>query len=82
MKNNSLFTYIAGFITGYLLINVIDAMYSLFASWIQVLSIKPTKIINEYNKTLNEEEKPCDELTPAIGFAINNDAYCDCDCEE
>ena len=82
MNNNSLFSFIAGFVTGYLLINVIDAMYSLFTSWVQVLSIKPSKIINEYQKTLHDEECSHDELSPAIGFAINNNDYCDCDCDE
>ena len=79
MKNNNLSTFIAGFFTGYLLINIIDAMYSLFTSWVQVLSIKPSKIINEYQKTLQNEECSHDELSPAIGFAISNDDYCDCD---
>lgn len=46
--------YILGILTGLLFIPVIEEFINVIMSWIQVLLLKPTKIVLEGNKEINE----------------------------
>lgn len=46
--------YILGMLTGLLFIPVIEEFINVIMSWIQVLLLKPTKIVLEGNKEINE----------------------------
>lgn len=67
--------YILGILTGLLFIPVIEEFINVIMSWIQVLLLKPTKIVLEGNKEINELQGD-DEYrqTNCIGFQVpNND---------
>lgn len=46
--------YILGILTGLLFIPVVEEFINVIMSWIQVLLLKPTKIVLEGNKEINE----------------------------
>lgn len=71
--------YILGLLTGLLFIPVIEEFINVIMSWIQVLLLKPTKIVLEGNKKINELQDNDDEYqqTSCIGFQVpsNEDEY-------
>lgn len=71
MKNNSLKHYIFGLITGFIAIPLIEELMTVVNTWIQVLLLKPNKIVIKGNKELSElqgDEEPIE--THCIGFQI------------
>ena len=71
MKNNSLKHYIFGLITGFIAIPLIEELMTVVNTWIQVLLLKPNKIVINGNKELSElqvDEEPIE--THCIGFQI------------
>ena len=71
MKNNSLKHYIFGLITGFIVIPLIEELMTVVNTWIQVLLLKPNKIVIKGNKELSElqgDEEPIE--THCIGFQI------------
>lgn len=70
--------YILGILTGLLFVPVIEEFINVIMSWIQVLLLKPTKIVLEGNKEINElqgdDEYP---QTNCIGFHVpsNDEEY-------
>ena len=82
MKNNkNVWFYILGLLSGILFIPVIEEFINVIMSWIQVLILKPTKIVLEGNKEINEIQADEEyQQTNCIGFQIpSNDEeyYCD-----
>lgn len=71
MKNNSLKHYIFGLITGFIAIPLIEELMTVVNTWIQVLLLKPNKVVIKGNKELSElqgDEEPIE--THCIGFQI------------
>lgn len=63
--------YILGLLSGLLFISVIDEFINVIMSWIQVLLLKPTKIVLEGNKEINElQDDECYQETNCIGFQM------------
>lgn len=78
MKNNTLKYYILGFITGFIAIPVIEEFMSVINSWIQVLVLKPSKIVLKGNKELAELQGGEEEFqSHVIGFQAPSDDYYD-----
>ena len=76
--------YILGILTGLLFIPVIEEFINVIISWIQVLLLKPTKIVLEGNKEINELQGDEEyQQNNCIGFQISSDDeyYCDEDDE-
>ena len=69
--------YILGILTGLLFIPVIEEFINVIMSWIQVLLLKPTKIVLEGNKEINELQGDEEyQQTNCIGFQIpSEDEY-------
>ena len=70
--------YILGILTGLLFIPVIEEFINVIMSWIQVLLLKPTKIVLEGNKEINELQGDDEyQETSCIGFQMpsNNEEY-------
>ena len=67
--------YILGLLTGLLFIPIIEEFINVIMSWIQVLLLKPTKIVLEGNKEINELQDSEDyQQTNCIGFQMQNSA--------
>lgn len=65
--------YILGILTGILFIPVIEEFINVIMSWIQVLILKPTKIVIEGNKEINELQGNEEyQQTNCIGFQMPN----------
>ena len=81
MKNNkNVWFYILGLLSGILFIPVIEEFINVIMSWIQVLLLKPTKIVLEGNKEIKELQGDEEyQQTSCIGFQIPSDDeyYCD-----
>ena len=75
MKNNkNVWFYILGLLSGMLFIPVIEEFINVIMSWIQVLLLKPTKIVLEGNKEINEMQADEEyQQTNCIGFQIPSD---------
>lgn len=70
--------YMLGILTGLLFIPVIEEFINVIMSWIQVLLLKPTKIVLEGNKEINELQGDDEyQQTNCIGFQIpsNDEEY-------
>lgn len=70
--------YILGLLTGILFIPVIEEFINAIISWIQVLMLKPTKIVLEGNKKIAELQSDEEyQESSCIGFQIpsNEDEY-------
>ena len=83
-KNKNVWFYILGILTGLLFIPVIEEFINVIISWIQVLLLKPTKIVLEGNKEIKELQSDEEyQQTNCIGFQIPSDDeyYCDEDDE-
>ena len=77
-KNKNVWFYILGILTGLLFIPVIEEFINVIISWIQVLLLKPTKIVLEGNKEINEMRADEEyQQTNCIGFQIpsNDEEY-------
>ena len=57
-KNKNVWFYILGLLSGMLFIPVIEEFINVIMSWIQVLILKPTKIVLEGNKDLEKFQEP------------------------
>ena len=71
MKNKNTKYYIFGLLSGLLFIPIIEEFISVVSAWIQVLLLKPNKIVIKGNKELSElqgDEEPIE--THCIGFQI------------
>ena len=79
-KNKNVWFYILGILSGILFIPVIEEFINVIISWIQVLLLKPTKIVLEGNKEIKELQGDEEyQQTSCIGFQIPSDDeyYCD-----
>lgn len=72
--------YVYGFLSGLIILPIIEALLDVAYQWIEVLKIKPTKIINQWNNEILKSNSDGDEIS-AIGFEIPseelNDEYDD-----
>lgn len=79
MKDNTnVWFYILGTLSGLLFIPVIEEFINVIISWIQVLLLKPTKIVLEGNKEIKELQSDEEyQQTNCIGFQIpsNDEEY-------
>lgn len=65
--------YILGLLTGLLFIPTIEEFINVIMSWIQVLLLKPSKIVLEGNKEINKLQSDEEyQETSCIGFQIPN----------
>ena len=80
-KNKNVWFYILGILSGILFIPATEELINVIMSWIQVLLLKPTKIVLEGNKEIKELQGDEEyQQTNCIGFQIpSNDEeyYCD-----
>ena len=68
-KNRNVWFYIFGILSGLLFIPVIEEFINVIMTWIQVLMLKPTKIVLKGNKKLEKyQEQEEYEETNCIGF--------------
>lgn len=73
--------YILGLITGIAILPLLDELLNVAMLWIEVLKMKPSRIISDWNKEMGKEEQTID--TYAIGFqAPNDEEYDDDDFDE
>ena len=81
MKDNkNVWFYILGILSGILFIPATEELINVIMSWIQVLLLKPTKIVLEGNKEIKELQGDEEyQQTSCIGFQIPSDDeyYCD-----
>ena len=77
-KNKNVWFYILGILSGILFIPATEEFINVIISWIQVLLLKPTKIVLEGNKEINEMRADEEyQQTNCIGFQIpsNDEEY-------
>ena len=67
MKDKKLLPYIFGLVTGVILLPVTDELLNVLYSWIEVMKIKPSAIISEWNEEVASKGDGT-EQTFAIGF--------------
>lgn len=70
--------YILGLLSGLLFVPIIEELLNVIMAWIQVLILKPNKIVLQGNKELAELQNDDveDEQTNCIGFQIfDEDEY-------
>lgn len=67
MKDKKLLSYIFGLITGVVLLPVTDELLNVLYSWIEVMKIKPSSIIAEWNEEVASKSDGT-EQTFAIDF--------------
>ena len=73
-KNNNIKHFIIGLLSGLLFIPVIEEFLNVIMAWIQVLLLKPNKIVLKGNKDIAElqsEEEPVQ--TSCIGFQVSSE---------
>ena len=73
--NNNTKHFIIGLLSGILFIPVIEEFLNVIMAWIQVLLLKPNKIVLKGNKELSElqsEDEPVQ--TSCIGFQVPSEA--------
>ena len=78
-KNNNIKHFIIGLLSGLLFIPVIEEFLNVIMAWIQVLILKPNKIVLKGNKDIAElqsEEEPVQ--TSCIGFQVFSEEDDDC----
>lgn len=74
MKNNNTKHFIVGLLSGLLFIPVIEELLNVIMAWIQVLLLKPNKIVIKGNKELSELQTQEEyQQTNCVGFQIPND---------
>ena len=72
--NNNTKHFIIGLLSGLLFIPVIEELLNVIMAWIQVLLLKPNKIVLKGNKDIAElqsEEEPVQ--TSCIGFQVSSE---------
>ena len=72
--NNNIKHFIIGLLSGLLFIPVIEEFLNVIMAWIQVLLLKPNKIVLKGNKDITElqsEEEPVQ--TSCIGFQVSSE---------
>ena len=77
-KNNNTKHFIIGLLSGLLFIPVIEEFLNVIMAWIQVLLLKPNKIVLKGNKDITElqsEEEPVQ--TSCIGFQVSSEEDAD-----
>ena len=77
--NNNTKHFIIGLLSGLLFIPVIEELLNVIIAWIQVLILKPNKIVLKGNKDIAElqsEEEPVQ--TSCIGFQVSSEEDDDC----
>lgn len=70
--------YILGLLSGLLFVPIVEELLNVIMAWIQVLILKPNKIVLQGNKELAELQNDDveDEQTNCIGFQIfDEDEY-------
>ena len=80
--NNNTKHFIIGLLSGLLFIPVIEELLNVIMAWIQVLIIKPNKIVLKGNKELSELQGEEPVQTSCIGFQVANEDEDDDDCYE
>jgi len=74
MENKTIKYYVFGLLTGIIAIPVIEEFMNVIFGWIQVLLLKPNKIVVKGNKELMELQGNEEEIqTQCIGFQVPND---------
>ena len=82
MKANKTFLYyVFGVLSGILIIPIIEDLLTVIQSWIQVLLVKPSRIVMEANKELAEDSEEEYQQTNCIGFHVDSEEYYDEDDE-
>lgn len=72
MNNKNLKHFTLGIISGMLIIPVIDELLNVIMAWIQVLLLKPNKIVLNGNKELsNLQEQTEYQQSSCIGFHVD-----------
>ena len=72
--------YILGLVTGLILIPISEQFMDIIFSWIEVMKIKPSKIILKSNSELRDLQSQCsDGDTSCIGFQYDGPEE---ECEE
>ena len=73
-KNNNTKHFIIGLLSGILIIPVIEEFLNVILVWIQVLLIKPNRIVLKSNKELSELQEAAEyQQSSCIGFQVSND---------
>ena len=75
MKNNPLKYFIIGLSIGFILLPLIEELMNVVNTWIQVLIIKPSKIVLKGNKELSElQDDEIPQETFCMGFRAPSDS--------
>lgn len=72
-KNNNIKHFIIGLLSGLLFIPVIEEFLNVIIAWIQVLILKPNKIVLKGNKELSELQGEEPVQTSCIGFQLSSE---------
>ena len=73
--------YMLGLFTGIAILPLLDELLNVVMLWVEVLKMKPSRIISDWNKEMGKDEPAID--TYAIGFqAPNDEEYDDEDFED
>ena len=62
--------YIFGLLSGLLFIPIKEDFINVIAAWIQVMIVKPSKIVTKANSEISEMQGSQEESTNVIGFSI------------
>ena len=75
MDNNNTKHFIIGLLSGLLFIPVIEEFLNVIMAWIQVLLLRPNKIVLKGNKELSELQGNEDEYqqTNCVGFQVSSE---------
>ena len=77
--NNNTKHFIIGLLSGLLFIPVIEELLNVIMAWIQVLIIKPNKIVLKGNKDIAELQSGDEPVqTSCIGFQVSSEEDDDC----
>lgn len=72
MDNKNIKHFLFGLVSGMLIIPVIDELLNVIMAWIQVLLLKPNKIVLNGNKELsNLQEQTEYQQSSCIGFHVD-----------
>ena len=77
-KNRNVWFYIFGILSSLLFIPVIEEFLNVIMAWIQVLILKPNKIVLKGNKELSELQGEEPVQTSCIGFQVSSEEDDDC----
>lgn len=69
-ENKNVWFYILGLIIGLIVIPLTESIMDVCYQWVEVMKIKPTSMINEWNKEMTSDTES--EMTCAIGFQAPN----------